>query len=431
MVNKELIKNIILDSQSRQYPEIWNRDLKIPLNSNKIVTLSGVRRSGKTYHLFGIIDELRKKGVNSSRILYLNFEDERITLTSEDFDLILQSYMELFPDLNLSDCYFLFDEVQEVDGWEKFVSRLYSSVSQNIFITGSNSKLLSKEIATTLRGRTLTYEVYPLSFAEYLEVMFPKFNLDKSKDSAKVISYFAKFMRQGGFPETIKMNKHLRNKVHQEYFNTMLFRDLVDRFKISQISILKYFCKRLIANSADEFSVNKIFNDLKSQGYQVGKDSLYLYQDHVEAIYMCKLISKYSHSIVKTESSRKKSYVVDHGMGISLDYKFGHDKGRVLETLIGLEFIKSGKSINYSQNGSECDFLILDKEKIQRAVQVCYNLDDESTFNREIKGLVKTCQKFDLKKGYIINLEQDNTILVDGINISIVPAWRYLIENNR
>ena len=102
----------------------------------------------------------------------MNFEDERITLTSEDFDLILQSYMELFPDLNLSDCYFLFDEVQEVDGWEKFVSRLYSSVSQNIFITGSNSKLLSKEIATTLRGRTLTYEVYPLSFAEYLEVMF-------------------------------------------------------------------------------------------------------------------------------------------------------------------------------------------------------------------------------------------------------------------
>lgn len=430
MISKEQIKTIILDNQSRIYPDVWSRNLEIPLDSKKIITLSGVRRSGKTYHLFGIINKLKKQGVDSSKILYLNFEDERFVLTSNDLDLILQSYTELFPDLKLADCYFLFDEVQEVDGWEKFVSRIYASVSQKIFITGSNSKLLSREIATTLRGRTLTYEVYPLSFDEYLKLMFPLFNINKSKDRAKVASYFMKFMKLGGFPETIKMNKYLRSKVHQEYYNTMLFRDLVDRFKVLQISTLKYFCKRLIANSSCEFSVNKIYNDLKSQGYQTGKDSLYLYQDYVEAIYMCMLVPKFSHSILKSEGSRKKSYVVDHGMGISLDYKFAHDKGRILENLIALEFIKSDKSISYSQNGSECDFLVLDKEEIQKAVQVCYDLDDTDTFNREISGLVKTCHKFNLKRGYIINLEQDKNISVEGVNISILPAWKYLLELN-
>lgn len=430
MISKELVKTIILDNQSRTYPDVWDRDLEIPVGSKKIITLSGVRRSGKTYHLFGVIDKLKKKGVDSTRILYLNFEDERFVLSSKDLDLILQSYSELFPDINLSDCYFLFDEVQEVEGWEKFISRLYSSVSQNIFITGSNSKLLSKEIATTLRGRTLTYEIYPLSFKEYLKVVFPSFNLNKSKDKSKVISYFSKFMKQGGFPETIKMNKYLRSKVHQEYFNTMLFRDLVDRFKVSQISTLKYFCKRLIANSSYEFSVNKIYNDLKSQGYQVAKDSLYLYQNYVEAIYMCRLVSKFSHSVIKSEGSRKKSYIVDHGMGMSIDYKFAHDKGRILENLIALEFIKVGKVINYSQNGSECDFLVIENEEIQKAVQVCYDLDGVDTYDREINGLVKTCQKLGLKKGFIINMEQEKEVNVGGISISIVPAWKYLLESD-
>ena len=428
MISKELVKTVILDSQSRIYPDVWDRNLEIPFDSKKIITLSGVRRSGKTYHLFGVIDKLKKKGVDSSRILYLNFEDERFVLSSKDLDLILQSYSELFPDINLSDCYFLFDEVQEVEGWEKFISRLYSSVSQNIFVTGSNSKLLSKEIATTLRGRTLTYEVYPLAFKEYLKVVFPNFNLNKSKDKSKVVSYFSKFMKQGGFPETIKMNKYLRSKVHQEYFNTMLFRDLVDRFKVSQVSTLKYFCKRLIANSSYEFSVNKIYNDLKSQGYQVAKDSLYLYQDYVDAIYVCRLVSKFSHSVIKSEGSRKKSYIVDHGMGMSIDYKFAHDKGRILENLIALEFIKTGKVINYSQNGSECDFLVIENEEIQKAVQVCYDLGDVDTYDREINGLVKTCQKLGLKKGFIINMEQEEEVNVEGVSISIVPAWKYLLE---
>jgi predicted AAA+ superfamily ATPase len=148
MTSKDLLKTIIIDSQKRAIPEVWERTLKIPINSGKIITLSGVRRSGKTYHLLNLMNELKAGGIPNERLVYFNFEDERLHLTSNELDLILQAYQELYPEHALSDCYFFFDEIQEVEGWEKFMSRIYASITQHIFITGSNAKLLSKEIAT-------------------------------------------------------------------------------------------------------------------------------------------------------------------------------------------------------------------------------------------------------------------------------------------
>src|SRR3989344_4114532 len=156
MNQKELLKTIISDNQARKLPNIWQRTLEIPLKSGKIITLSGVRRSGKTYHLFSLMKRLKDKGLSPENILYLNFEDERLRLTTSDLDLILQAYRELYPNIDLAKCYFFFDEIQEIKGWEKFIDRLYHSITNHIFITGSNSTLLSKEIASALRGRTIT-----------------------------------------------------------------------------------------------------------------------------------------------------------------------------------------------------------------------------------------------------------------------------------
>ena len=262
MNSKDLLKTIIADNQARVIPELWKRSLKIPSKSGKIVTLSGVRRSGKTYHLFKLINELKAVGIPNECILFINFEDERLNLSSTELDLILSAYQELYPNLNLANCYFFFDEIQEVEGWEKFVSRIYSSISQHIFITGSNAKLLSKEIATALRGRTITFEIYPLSFFEFVQVMSPGLTIHKSKDKAKLVNLFEQFMHQGGFPELLKQDEEFKEKILQEYFNVMVFRDLIERYQISQAAILKYFCKRVIGTSASEFSVNKIYKKL-------------------------------------------------------------------------------------------------------------------------------------------------------------------------
>jgi len=428
MTGKDLLKTIIIDSQQRAIPEVWERTLKIPTDSGKIITLSGVRRSGKTYHLFSLMNQLKANGVPSERLLYFNFEDERLHLSSKELDLILQAYQELYPTQKLSNCYFFFDEIQEVEGWEKFISRIYASISQHVFITGSNAKLFSKEIATALRGRTITFEVYPLSFAEYIGVLSPELNPHSSADKAILINLFDRFMHQGGFPEFVRQEDELKDKVLQEYFNVMVLRDLIERYQITNSSTLKYFCKRVVGASAGEFSVNKIYNELKSQGYQVGKDTLYLYQSYVEAIYLNRFINKYSHSVVKAESSQKKCYVIDQGMGAALDYKLSLDRGRLLETTVALELLKQGKQIGYQQNGSECDFVVIEKGKITAAIQVASDFVDAKTKEREIKGLVQACLKFSLLSGIILTLDHTQQLEQEGIKINMVPAWQFFFD---
>jgi uncharacterized protein len=425
MDKKDLLKTIITDSQSRVLPKVWPRILSLPLESEKIVTLTGVRRSGKTYHLFDLMTQLAAKGVSGKQILYINFEDERLHLVGNEMDLILQAYQELYPDIQLADCYFFFDEIQEVEGWEKFIDRLYSSVSTRVFITGSNSKLLSKEIASALRGRTITFEVYPLSFSEFLQVVRPGLNPYDSTDKARLVALFKRFLHEGGFPEIVTQQKDLKDRILQEYFSVMLLRDLAERYNVSQIAVLKYFCKRVIGASAGEFSVNKIYNELKSQGYSISKDSLYAYRENVESIYMGRFIAKYSESVVQSEGSLKKVYAIDQGMGAALDFKLGEDEGRLLETSIALELLKQGKQINYYQDNVECDFIITNRDQVVEAIQVALSLADNETRKREIKGLTECCKRFSLAEGLIITLNTDEVVEVDGIKISIVPAWKY------
>lgn len=426
MKRKDLLKSIIKDNQQRRLPEIWERELKLPLDTNKIITLAGVRRSGKTYHLFNVIKRLRKRGIKVSQILYINFEDERLDLTTKELDQILQVYRKLYPKQDLSDCFFLFDEIQEVKDWEKFVTRMYNGISRKIFITGSNATLLSKEIATALRGRTITFEVYPLSFSEFTKIQEPRLDSDTSKGKARLAGLFEQFVKHGGFPELLKTKEEkLKEKILQEYFNVMVLRDLIERYNISQPAILKYFCKRVVGNSGGEFSIHKIYNELKSQGYKISKDTIYSFQDYVEAVYLTKFVTKYSHSVVKRELAQKKTYVIDQGLGAALDYKLSQDKSRLLETTIALELIKKGYQISFLQNGFECDFLLIDREKVTQVIQVSYDMDNRKTEEREIKGLVRAAGQLDLDRGTILTFDQHKSLKQDNVKIEIIPAWLY------
>lgn len=427
MTRKDLLKTIITDNQARALPKTWSRDLKLPTDSGKIITLIGVRRSGKTYHLFNLISELQAAGVAPERILYINFEDERLRLNGDEMDLILQAYQELHPALKLSECYFFFDEIQEVQGWETFVARLYASISQQVFITGSNARLLSREIATALRGRSISFEVYPLSFKEFVTVVSPRLNPQSSADKAKLVHLFERFMRQGGFPEIVTQDGALQETILQEYFNVMVLRDLIERYKISQVATLKYFCKRVVGASGGEFSVHKLYNELKSQGYRISKDTLYDYQVYVEAIYLNRLVLKYSPSVVKAEGSQKKTYVIDQGLGGALDYKLSQDSGRLLENSVALELLKQGKHIAYYHEGAECDFIVSEKDTPVEAIQVTIDLADERTSQRELKGLAQACRSLGLKRGLILTLDQEDQLNSDGLPVSVMPAWKYFL----
>ena len=420
------LKEIILENQNKNFPVVISRNINIPINLNIVITLIGARRSGKTYILYQKINDLIKSGIKKEQILFLNFEDERLKLNTENLDEIIQAYTELFPEIDIKNTYFFFDEIQNVIGWEKFVRRVFDTKSRHIFITGSNSKLLSTEIATELRGRTITYIIYPLSLSEYLDFHKISKKLYPQKNKSKVIHYTQKFLTEGGFPETVFFDKHSRLKILQQYFNTMIFRDVVERYKISNIQAFKFFIKKIFAGITKPFSINKAYNDLKSLGYKISNKYLYEYFDYCNTVFISQSINKFDFSEIKQEKSDKKTYIIDNGLLSSIEFTISENKGKLLENMVALEFMKAEKEIFYFKNNKECDFIVKNNNNFT-PVQVAYKINNTDTKLRELKGLEEACKYLNVNKGLIITFDHEDEFTYKNIEVSVVPVYKYFL----
>lgn len=425
MIKKDQLKQVIRDFHLQEKFDVKSRDTRIPLNTGKIITSMGVRRCGKTSILFDTINNLTDE-VGKNRILYLNFEDERLELSTDELDLIISSYRELYPDQDPKDCYLFFDEIQNVDKWERFVRRIYDTVTRNIFITGSNTKLLSSEIATSLRGRTLSLEVFPLSFSEYLRFKGVEVDLYSSRQLAFIRNAQASFLKHGGFPETLFLEEKYCIPLLQEYFNVLMYRDLVERYGIQNITALKYFLKRLVASTTRQISIHKIYNELKSAGIKIGKNTLYDFLDHAGSVYLGLILYRYDASPVAREMGEKKVYAIDTGLCNAVEYRFSEDIGKALENAVFLELRRSGQELFYFRSEAcECDFLLSDRGKVIGAMQVCHDLSADRTKKRELKGLTEACTRFGLDKGIIITADQHDQIEWKGLPVDIIPFYKY------
>ena len=428
----EKLKLYIKTMQSKNFT-YKKRQIDIPLNSWKIISLIGVRRVGKSFLLYQLIDELKQKWVKKEQILFFSFEDDRFEFVQENLDLILQAYKELYPEQDFQNVYVFFDEIQDVDWWEKFVRRIYDFETKNIFITGSSAKLLSKEIATALRGRSLSYEIYPLSFSEYLSFKDIEVDLYLEQSILKVKNEFWNYL-EWSFPEIVFLDTDLRYRVYKEYLDVMIFRDLIQRYEIKNDKALYYFIKRMLSNVAKEFSVNKIFNELKSNWLKISKEYLYTWLKYLEDIYLIFVNEKFSSSIPKKEFSIKKAYAIDNWF-VNL-FTFS-DIGRKLENLVYIELKRRWNEIYYHKNRKECDFIVWGQKRDLRSeegfeagremlkesfenkwwekvflslnwdllpIQVTYSLEDEQTKEREIAWLVEAMKMYWLKEGLILHM---------------------------
>lgn len=422
---KQKFKDIILENQEFA-PDtgIRRQNFEIPLDSEIIISLIGARRSGKTYILYQIIEELRKKNIPNEFIVYINFEDERLNMQGDDLDLILQAYLELYPDHSLQRVYFLFDEIQNVRGWEKFIRRVYDTKSKKIFITGSNAKLLSSEIATELRGRTISYTVYPFNFREFLTANNAPSDTNTQSKRAKVLNLCEKYLYEGGFPELIRFNTKLKIKILQEYFNVMIYRDIIERYSISNPEVLKFFIKKIFNAVTAPMSINKAYNDLKSMGYKVSNKYLYEYMDYCNAVFLTQSISKFSFSEIKQVKSDKKVYAIDNGLLTAIDFSFSDNKGKLFENMVATELIKNDNQIFYYKDKYECDFIIK-KQNSYFPIQVCYTLADNETMKRELRGLLHACKTLNLQSGTIITFNEHDNLNYEGFNIDIIPFYQY------
>lgn len=432
-MDKLYIKTIIAMRQAEFPTDLKKRENPLPVNNGKIVTIPGVRRCGKSSRMEAVVNELLASGVARERFLWVSFDDERLVrMSSDELDQIIEAYREMYPDIDMSSVYMFFDEIQLIENWEYFVMRLYKHSSKNIYISGSNATMLSSELKSALRGWPEEEETFPLSFREYCEFNGIKTDGWLESDKAKLRNAFFAYNNEGGFPEVVLTHNQLQKvKILQTYFDTMLLRDLVEHYKLSNIEVLRYYLKRIMANLTKPTSIRAIHGDIKSHGLKVSKDDLYDWANHACDIFMFIRIPNYSKSLQKIESSQPKYYCIDNGLRNAVLLPQSDDDGKKLENTVFLQLYRQRTPIDqifYYQGNGECDFIIQRGVEIDKLIQVTWNMDDDETRRREINGLIEASEVTGCKSLYIITADSSEEIKVDESRvIHVLPAWRWLL----
>jgi predicted AAA+ superfamily ATPase len=430
----EVIDALIADFQERELPRVTPRSLTLPGLPGKADVVVGMRRSGKTFFLYQQIQERLAADIARERLLYLNFEDERLLpLVAADLSRIPEAFYRRFPGSREQLCWFFFDEIQNVPGWETFIRRLLDSEKVALVLTGSSARLLSREIATSLRGRSLSTEILPFSFAEALRhegIETPTSWPPGAKARSLLEHRFERYLESGGFPEVQAIPRDLRVRVLQEYIDVVIFRDVVERHGVDNLPALRYLERSLLASPAGRFSVSKLFNDLKSQGMRVGKDTLYEYLGHLEDSFLLFTATVASPSARVRQVNPRKCYPVDPALSSAVSFRASGDIGHLLEAAVYLELRRRRLSLGYvtTRSGYEVDFLAEDVTGTRELVQVCADLADPATRQRELRALDEGMRETSLERATLVTLREEGSTSVDGRTVRIVPAWRWLLE---
>ena len=417
-MNRDRLKEIML-AQKEVFPEHQNlieRDVDLGrfIGSEQVVVITGVRRCGKSSLLYLIKQQMQ---LQDEDFCYFNFDDERImgdVAILEDIDHIHQ---EIYG----KEAVLFLDEIQIINGWEKFVNRLYEQ-NRKIFVTGSNASLLSSEISTSLTGRNKTIELAPFSFNEYCRYKRITFNLNRLsvKEKPILIRAFNDFIQKGGFPLVVKEDDL---ELLDAYFKDILYRDIIARHRITQVDELKQIGVYFFANVSKLFSYSTLqkITGIKST------NSVNKYLNYYSQSFLFYYLRKFDYSLKKQILNPRKVYAVDQGFSTRIGFNFSSNKGRILENLIFLELLNRKKEIFYFSRKGECDFVIKQGLNISEAIQVCYLLTHEN-MDREILGLTEAMNEFKLDKGYLIIYDSEISTSELPENIHIIPAWKWLLD---
>lgn len=416
-MEREIIRKIIIENQEfvADIPLI-ERPFFFEKNGNYVFV--GIRQAGKSYLLYQRIKQLIAEGHSIDEIVYINFDDERLRLmTADELDLILQAYASLFDKRPI----FFFDEIQNIDGWENFARRLVNQ-KYIVYITGSNAKMLSREIATTLGGRYWNANVYPYSFSEYLHacgiILSP--NWMYGKQSAEVSKTFNSYFTFGGFPELVDIvaKRAWLNDIYSKIF----FSDLIVRNKIRNEDAMGLLVRRLAEGVKQPVSHTRLANLISSAGIKVGKATIIDFIRYLKESCLIFPIENYAAKFAD-RSSNMKYYFIDNGL---LNIFLTDANTSLLENMVAIHLFKQyGEKVFFYNQNIEVDFLL---PEIDTAYQVSYSLLDETTYRREVEGLIKLNAVHPLKQMYIITKDEERTITHEsGATIHVIPIWKWLL----
>lgn len=430
---KRTITQLIDDFQEWQLPRPIPREVAFPKVRGKADVVIGMRRAGKTWFCFQKIDELLNAGIPRAQILYLNFEDDRLFgFEVAHFQQVLDVYYARYPHHRDTGGYFFFDEIQRIDQWELFIRRLLDTENVHVFLTGSSSKLLSTDIATSLRGRALTIEMFPLSFREFLrfnQLLEAIPNTFGARTVATLRHAVKEYLAIGGFPEVQQLDRNLRLEVLQGYVDSVLLKDVIERHKVSNVPALKYLVRSVMASPGGKFSVNKFYHTLRSLGVKCTKNNLYGYLDHLVDAFVFSRVPLHTRSEKARMINPAKMYTIDTGLLGAMTLRNSTDNGALLENMVFMHLRRSGYEVEYvtTTDGYETDFFARHKVdgKI-KLIQVCWDLSDKKTFDRERRGLENAMAQFGIDEGTIVTWD-DQADHDDAIQV--VPVWKWLLQS--
>nr|WP_296087400.1 ATP-binding protein [uncultured Prevotella sp.] len=416
-MTKDLIKYLISYYQEFvSQISFEKREYELEANANYVFV--GLRRAGKSYLMYQHIHHLMEQGHSIEEMLYFNFEDDRIdSITISDLDLIKTCYEEMYDHRPI----FFLDEIQNIKGWEKFARRL-ADTGYRVYITGSNAKMLSSEIATTLGGRYLIKDIYPFSFSEYL--LYKKIDLsDKNarfKFRTAITKEYEEYFRNGGLPETLQMAD--KRAWISSLFNKIFFGDLVTRHQVRNDFALRIMIRKLAESVKQPTSYNRIASIASTVGKKISVDTVIDYMGYLQESWLILSYENIAAKLIDKESNRKY-YFIDNGI---LNLFLLDPATSLLENQVAIRLRqKYGSQVYFYNKNVEVDFVVYD-EGI--AIQVSYSLSDPETEKREVDALLKLNKVLPMRKFMIISKDEERDITVNDVTIQVIPVWKWLLD---
>lgn len=431
---KNAIAEIMREFYEEGLPEkIHPRVVEYYEKARNATSIIGMRRVGKTYVAFHRIQELLSDGIPLERIVYINFDDERLRgVSANDLKLIGEIHAAMYPEAAKEKCWYFLDELQDVEGWELFARRLVDSNRVQLCLTGSSAKLLSSEVATQLRGRSLDVEIFPLSFSEFLTFNGLVKTVPQAPFSPRTAGLLRnamiRYLEEGGFPDIQGEDLRIRNKLLQEYVNAVVYRDVIERHEISSTQALRYTLDYIIHNYARKISTRAISGALRAIGASDNRERISEYLQYFVNAYLIYPVSIRTDSLAVRRTNPDKFYIVDTGLIRAMTPKNDAERGWLLENLVFMHLRRGNNKIEYyiNKSGGEVDFLVTDQNsKSRQLIQVAWNMEKSETSDRELSALRLARDEIKVKDCLIVTWDSE-TVLDDGIKV--VPVWKWCLE---
>ncbi|MBO4305233.1 MAG: ATP-binding protein [Lentisphaeria bacterium] len=429
---KNTLRELYSDFYEDQIPEMTRRLTTIPEVPRSATVVLGMRRTGKTFLLYQRMNELLASDVSKDRMLHVNFEDDRLLgMTVEDLRYVPDVYYQMFPENRSRLCYFFLDEIQNIEHWEVFVRRMVDTPHVQVYLSGSSAKLLSREVATAMRGRSVEIENFPLSFEEFLihHNYFKTIPRNISSASrSKFQNAVEKFFAIGGMPAVQDVSPVVRAAILQGYVNTVIYKDVIERHEVANTQALKFTIQMVFNNPARQLSVRKIADYLKSQQVSASRETISDYLDWLADAYLLHKVSLCSDSAMKRRTNPDKYYLNDIGIVRAMRIKHALDQGPLLENLVYLQLRRQGFKVEYviTSDGSEVDFIAFHPMRNDyKLLQVCFDMSDRKTFDREVTALRDAADALGVKDRCVVTWDDEDSL--PG-NVQVVPIWKFLLD---